>query len=327
MNIISDKEILEVRTSQVFRFSVYFIDTSCIISMAVTVLAIFQLHSKQVFNPSTTRLLITDLVFINIHNLSYIFLQNWSLFRSFFYQTANDIMFKSEECWPHHVTNEFTKVVTVFNQFALIINRISVTIDSKRFSHANYGFLLAILSLIASTVFTAQQHFLGPIHGMRTTSCFRESDVVLDLKTEHIIPYLAICLTSIVCSLLLIIYVKKTQKTKTYDIESEYTKKEAVVSSISVAILGIIQLVLFCFYDTFLTIFAKLTAENPNVHDTNIIGWFYTSPLNAIISPTAVFLYISWIKKNRQMHIRKMTKVNKSENGCHFQQLSVMWNK
>lgn len=112
------------------------------------------------------------------------------------------------------------------------------------------------------------------------------------------------------------------------------------------AILGIIQLVLFCFYDTFLTIFAKLTAENPNVHDTNIIGWFYvrvffwkkietllitfsfqTSPLNAIISPTAVLLYISWIKKNRQMHIRKMTKVNKSENGCHFQQLSVMWNK
>lgn len=54
---------------------------------------------------------------------------------------------------------------------------------------------------------------------------------------------------------------------------------------------------------------------------------FQTSPLNAIISPTAVFLYISWIKKNRQMHIRKMTKVNKSENGCHFQQLSVMWNK
>ncbi|EFO96935.1 CRE-SRA-33 protein [Caenorhabditis remanei] len=291
MNTYSDDVILSIRMSEVFRNSVYFINILFIISLVVTVWAILKLYKKQIFNASTTSLLISDIVFINIHNISYVFLQNWSLYRSIaFSHNISQIMFKSEECWPHHVINEYTKTVTLFIQFSLIINRISVTISTKiKFSKSIYGLILSITTLVASGVFTIQQHYRGPLRGLQTTSCFRESDVVLDLRT------------------------------KTFNVQSEYMRKESIVSTIAVTIIGIIQLISFCFYDGMLTLFSK--KSTPDYNDTNVIGWFYTGPFNAIISPSAVLVYIFWIRKSRKIDIKKLTKFK----GDHFQNLSSFW--
>uniref|UniRef100_A0A1I7V1A8 G_PROTEIN_RECEP_F1_2 domain-containing protein n=1 Tax=Caenorhabditis tropicalis TaxID=1561998 RepID=A0A1I7V1A8_9PELO len=200
-------------------------------------------------------------------------------------------MFDSEECWPHHVTNEYTKTTTIIIQSALVINRILVTINSQKYSKSSCGLILSVATLIVSGVVTVLQHYRGPFKGMQTTSCFRESDIVLDLRT------------------------------KTYDIMSEYMRKESIISTISVTIIGTIQLISFCTYDAFLSIFAKISEKNASEHDTNVIGWFYTGPFNAIISPSAVLVYIYWIRKNRKNQIKKMTTMKDN----HFQQMSVMW--
>ncbi|EGT38303.1 hypothetical protein CAEBREN_30477 [Caenorhabditis brenneri] len=322
MDTYPDDVILAIRTSEIFRRSVYFINFLGLLALAITVFTILKLYSKQIFSASTTSLLIADVVFINVHNFSYLFVQNWSLYRSFtFSHNVYDIMFRSEECWPHHVTNEFTKTVTLFIQFFLLINRISVTINPQKFSKASFGFILSIFTLAASALFTVQQHLRGPLIGMKTTSCFRESDVVLDLKTEHIIPYIVICTVSIICSLVLIVYVKRTGNKKTYDVMSEYMRKESILSTIAVTIIGTIQLLSFCFYDGLLTIFAKVSENSSSPNVTNVIGWFYTGPFNAIISPSAVLVYIYFIKKNRKSQIKKLTNLKTN----HFQQLDSIW--
>ncbi|ULU04138.1 hypothetical protein L3Y34_017140 [Caenorhabditis briggsae] len=226
-------------------------------AVIITHFTISKLCKKQIFNASTTTLLIFNVSLVNIHNISYAFLQslknpdvhrifqNWSFYRSFFTK-IDDIIFESEECWPYHTTNEFTKVITFVVQFSLILNRILVTINPEKYSKSPYGTLLCILTLVAGCLFTIQQYSEGPTRGMMTASCSRESDVV-----EYIVPYITICMFSIFCSLTLICYVKRTSGKKTFDMMLEYTRRESMISTTAVTIIGTIQLLNYSFYALF----------------------------------------------------------------------------
>lgn len=54
-------------------------------------------------------------------------------------------------------------------------------------------------------------------------------------------------------------------------------RKESMISTIAVVIIGLIQLATFSFYDVLLKVFSYCAERNPSDQDTNVIGWLYVS--------------------------------------------------
>ncbi|CAI2336842.1 unnamed protein product [Caenorhabditis sp. 36 PRJEB53466] len=141
--------------------------------------------------------------------------------------------------------------------------------------------------------------------------------VILSIRTSGVFALACSSLTS--CSSLLL----PPHSCKTYNVASQYMRKESIISTTVVALIGSIQLATFAIYDLALAIFSHLSELDPSDHDTNVIGWLYTGPFNAVISPSVVLAYIYFIKRTRKCKIKTLTKHTSN----HLDLLYMSWNK
>ncbi|CCD61737.1 Serpentine receptor class alpha-32 [Caenorhabditis elegans] len=324
---ISMEYIRDLRTATSFRVYVIYIDLVLILALFLSIHAIRELTSKQLFSKSITHLLIASLVYGNVHNASYTIIETWSLYRSFAYSdNMTAIMFTSEECFVQHVLNSCVRFLFIAIELALNVDRIIVILFRKHF-HCYPGVrgeILNILAVILSFALGCLLHLKGPHPGIVTTSCFRETDITINLCSTNLTSYTILSACCAALDFLMMWYTWNDRKKINYDLNSQYLKVEQHHSLMAVSLNSLLQLFVTSIYAISMFVLANMSMTNPELGNANLLRWFYTTPYSTLLVPIQIKVFIQWIGNRRKRRINTATRVSLTQDG-YFTKLSDSW--
>uniref|UniRef100_A0A8R1HW46 Uncharacterized protein n=1 Tax=Caenorhabditis japonica TaxID=281687 RepID=A0A8R1HW46_CAEJA len=324
---VSVEYIINLRTSTVFRAYVIYIDIISVLALLISVYTAHQLIKKQVFSRSITHLLVASLIYGLLHNISYTSIETWSLYRSFAYpNNASAMMFTSQECFVQHVFNSCVRFLFLAAELALNVDRI-IVIMFRRFSQCYpslRGEVLNFLAVVISFALGCILHLDGPRSGVMTTSCFRETDITINLETTNLTSYTVLAFGCALLDLSMMWHTWNDRKKSEYDLKSKYLKIEQHFSLLAVSLNSLVQLFVTTTYTISMYVLAKVSAQDPERGNANLLRWFYTTPYSTLLAPIILSLFINWIGRRRTRQISRVTRESITQDS-YFNQLYTVW--
>ncbi|CAL2031240.1 unnamed protein product [Caenorhabditis brenneri] len=319
--------IKNLRTATSFRVYVVYIDLVSVLALVLSVNAIRLLKTKQLFSRSITHLLIFSMIYGNVHNLSYTIIETWSLYRSFMYSDdMRNIMFTSEECFFQHVINSCVRFLFIAIELALNIDRI-IVILFRKYSHCYpkiRGEVLNILAVVLSFTLGWLLHLQGPHPGITTTSCFRETDITINLCSTNLTSYTILAAACAVMDFFMMWYTWNDRKKSNYDLKSKYLKVEQHHSLMAVSLNSLLQLFVTFIYTISMYVLQDMSNRDPELGNANLLRWFYTTPYSTLLVPIQISVFIQWIGNRRKRRINLVTGESLTQES-YFTQLSESW--
>uniref|UniRef100_A0A1I7V1A6 Transmembrane protein 138 n=1 Tax=Caenorhabditis tropicalis TaxID=1561998 RepID=A0A1I7V1A6_9PELO len=220
----------------------------------------------------------------------------WSLYRSF----ANDVsgmMFTSEECFFQHVMNSCVRFLFIAIELALNIDRI-IVILFRSYSHCYpkiRGEVLNVLAVVLSFALGWILHLQGPHPGVITTSCFRETDITINLCSTNLTSYTILAACCAIMDFFMMWYTWNDRKKNNYDLKSKYLKVEQHYSLMAVSLNSLLQLFVTFIYTVSMHVLQDMSEKDPDMGNANLLRWFYTTPYSTLLVPIQITAFIQWI--------------------------------
>ncbi|CAI2336854.1 unnamed protein product [Caenorhabditis sp. 36 PRJEB53466] len=319
--------LLGLRTATSFRAYVIWIDFISLIALVFSVYTIRQIVTKQVFTRSISHLLVASLLYGNVHNLSYTVIESWSLYRSFAYSNnVTATMFTSEECFFQHVVNSCVRFLFIAVELALNIDRL-IVILFRNFSQCYpllRGELLNFFAVVLSFALGCFLHRGGWHPGTVTTSCFRETDITINLCSTNLTSYTILAIACAVLDFFMMWYTWNDRKKINYDLKSKYLKVEQHYSLLAVSLNSLIQLFVTSTYTISMYVLSQMALRDPKFGNANLLRWFYTTPYSTLLVPLQLAAFISWIRHRRKKRISSVTRESVTQES-YFTQLYTVW--
>ncbi|EFP08178.1 CRE-SRA-32 protein [Caenorhabditis remanei] len=319
--------IRQLRTATMFRVYVVYIDVLSLVALVLSVFTIRQLNTKQIFSKSITHLLIASLIYGNFHNLSYTIIETWSLYRSFAYSNdMSKIMFTSEECFFQHVINSCVRFLFIAIELALNFDRI-IVILFRKYSHCYpkiRGEILNVLAFVLSFALGWILHLEGPHPGITTTSCFRETDITINLCSTNLTSYTILAACCAVLDFCMMWYTWNDRKKACYDLKSKYLRVEQHYSLLAVSLNSLLQLFVTFIYTISMYVLQDMSTSDPEMGNANLLRWFYTTPYSTLLVPIQISSFIQWIGNRRKRRINVVTRESVTQDS-YFNKLSQSW--
>ncbi|CAP32150.2 Protein CBR-SRA-32 [Caenorhabditis briggsae] len=294
---VSASDILNLRTATQFRFYVIYIDLVCLVSLLLSIFTIRQLRAKQIFNKSITHLLMASLVYGNVHNANYTIIETWSLYRSYYYSTDSiNIMFTNEDCVLLHITNSCLRFLYIAIELALNADRV-IVILFRKYTHCYptiRGEVLNIIAVIGSFALGWILHIEGyPYKGITTTSCFRETDITINLRSTNLTSYTILSASCALLDCFMMWYTWNDRKHSSFDLKSKYLKVEQHYSLLAVSLNSLLQLLVTFIYTISIQLPTRVISANSNfiLHsvDRESSEATYQSRHQRILHPRIIF--------------------------------------
>ncbi|CAL2031239.1 unnamed protein product [Caenorhabditis brenneri] len=319
--------LLHARTSFLYRGNAMFQIAVAFSTLLVSVQALKLLYRRSVFHKSTRQLLFMSVVYADLHALGYGGLQAWSLYRSVSYATDPEhIVFSGAECYPVTWIVGFAKMLMIFIQFSLTIERVySIVSSSKHFRCQ--GVLLNLLAVLAAIGMNTYSYSEGPSHKFKLQSCFMQRDIPLDRVLYALGVYLVLAAVCFLLNTIIIIGLRRSTK-KSFNLKVRFNIQEVKNSSLAVCIISVAQFIAMLVYvlSSYGLILSKLGIPAEYFH--NVILCVYTIPYAGLFLPVSIMYCVRWISEHRKIRITEMTTTNRTENlDSRMAQLKNAWDE
>ncbi|CAI5440546.1 unnamed protein product [Caenorhabditis angaria] len=186
--------------------------------------------------------------------------------------------------------------------------------------------MLNILTFISSFAVGIILHIIFPPPINTTTSCFRETDLTINLDATNLLFY---SLSACVCMTLDIIMMTNlvtNQQVKAYDLKSKYNHLERFYSLSAVSFISIVQMVCTTTYSVCMYTANRLNEKVADTMNVNTLRWCFTTPYSSFLIPIQILIFIWWIGRKRRRRISAVrNQVNNQSD--YFNRLSSAWKK
>ncbi|PIC43586.1 hypothetical protein B9Z55_004266 [Caenorhabditis nigoni] len=345
-----DQMILQ--TSWILRMNIIyctFLSIGCVVGVGY---CIRFMRKHPIFNESTTLLLYLALLFALIHDTAHVGLQ-WSLmYRSFVY--SDDpcrIFFFSDDCvnsgrtlffgisgliyihsaltldgliatflpsiyykyhsWPGRVLAVLTIIVNIFVQFLVLPGKETGDdyLPSCQFfkkqdaEKANLWLMSSIILTISSLLINLGLLYVNKMHSKRT-------DYLADDESAVLGHYLTE-------------YDEKMYRTR-YDVQFQYQRSEAIMTSKSISVLVIAQISALLIYAGGSYIFRLLRESIPVSLYNNVVIWVYATSYATVTLPLLIIFCIKYVRRHRQRTIHHITNQVESQEK-RMNELKMLW--
>nr|prf chemosensory receptor [Caenorhabditis elegans] len=304
-----DQMILQ--TSLLLRINVIIMTIVAIITFILTYKALFILKIRPIFHSSTKILLYTSLLFVNVHAVIFMVIQNTALIRSF---TLSDkpceIMRTTLECrFQNHVLI-FGIAGVNFNQFGLTVDRLLATIIPQSYSHmgALPGVILSVL-VVACSIAAPLIIAIGDPYDDIVPNCFFFPEHSAPRANIFLVTLSTLVITSIFLNFIIIYANKKLEKgcrTRFY-VTQRYQKREALISTRIISYIAASQFLGLTLYSTMVLTLRLHKSMIPISIYHNMVWWAYTVPFAAVSLPALLIYRINQVGSNRKRVINRIT--------------------
>uniref|UniRef100_A0A1I7V1A7 Transmembrane protein 138 n=1 Tax=Caenorhabditis tropicalis TaxID=1561998 RepID=A0A1I7V1A7_9PELO len=167
-------------------------------------------------------------------------------------------------------------------------------------------------------------HLQGPHPGVITTSCFRETDITINLCSTNLTSYTILAACCAIMDFFMMWYTWNDRKKNNYDLKSKYLKVEQHYSLMAVSLNSLLQLFVTFIYTVSMHVLQDMSEKDPDMGNANLLRWFYTTPYSTLLVPIQITAFIQWISHRRKRRIHFVTRESVTQES-HFYRLSESW--
>ncbi|CAI2336914.1 unnamed protein product [Caenorhabditis sp. 36 PRJEB53466] len=320
-----DQMILQ--TSWLLRFNIIYctlLSAGCFIGILY---CIKYMRKHPIFNESTIILLYLSLTFAVIHDVAHVFLQWALMYRSFYY--ADDpcnIFFDSDDCMVFGRPLLFGISGLIYIHSALSIDGLLATFipDIYYRYHRIPGLALAV----ATVVFTGYIQVLvlpfGETGKDYLPSCQFFTKQAAARANVFLLSSLVLTAINLIINLTLLYINKLHSKRTRFDVQFQYQKSEAMMTSKSISVLVIAQISALGIYAGGSWMFRMVKDQIPVYLYNNLVIWVYALSYATVSLPLLIVFCIKYVRRRRQRTIHNITTHRESQQN-RMDELKALW--
>lgn len=285
------------------------------------------MRKHPIFNESTTLLLYLSLVFAVIHDVAHVCNQWAVMYRSFYY--ADDpcnLFFDSDDCVILGRTLIFGISGMIYIHSALSIDgSLATFFPDIYYKHKHLpGVILAIL-MVAFNILV--QFLILPNSDtgkdyLPSCQFFKKQDA--GRANFFLMSSLVLTFVNLFINLILLLVNKRHSKRTRYDVQFQYQRSEAIMTSKSISVLVIAQITALMIYAGGSWGFRQMREQIPVSLYNNLIVWLYAISYATVSLPLLIIFCIKYVRRTRQRTIHHIT--NHKESQDHrMNELKALW--
>ncbi|CAB3405554.1 unnamed protein product [Caenorhabditis bovis] len=319
-------EQMTLQTSFLLRSNIVLMTFIAICTFFLSYKALIVLKSYQIFHPSTKLLLITSLVFVNFHEIVFMFVQVVTFYRSI--TLSNEpckIMRSTYECKYQNQMIIVGIAGMIYVQSALSLDRLIATIFPLHYSKTKYspGIVLSILVVISSILSPIIIVWNDP-YVDTVPNCFFFPQYSASRANTFLIICNVVIIVCIFLNILLIVINKKLEVRTRFFVEKRYQKRETLVSTRVVCYIAVAQFLGLITYSSLVLTLRLHQKFIPVSMYHNIVWWAYTVPFAAVSLPALLIYRIKRIGIVRRKTINQITTRFETQEE-HMKHLKELW--
>ncbi|KAF1764280.1 hypothetical protein GCK72_004227 [Caenorhabditis remanei] len=316
-----------LQTSWILRLNIIYctiLSIGCFFGVAY---CIRYMRKHPIFNESTSLLLYLSLVFAVIHDVIHVCIQ-WSvMYRSFFY--ADDpcnIFFDADDCGIFGRGLLFGISGMIYIHSALSLDGLLATFLPTIYYRKKYvpGVILAVIMIAFN--FCLQFVVLPWENSGKdyVPSCqfFKKQDA--GRANYFLISSLLLTILNLVLNLGLLYVNKKHSMRTRYDVQFQYQRSEAMMTSKSISVLVIAQISALGIYAGGSWMFRQARDAIPVYLYNNLIIWVYALSYATVTLPLLIIFCIRYVRRRRQRTIHHITSHKDCQNH-RMDELKALW--
>ncbi|CAD6190250.1 unnamed protein product [Caenorhabditis auriculariae] len=322
----ADQNGITAVTSIVYRSISHLQQIAAILTVILTVPAIYLLHYKCPFQSATRLLLVIAVFFANtLAGVTFV-METGAVFRSYmFSEKPCEITIKTTDCFYHSLFAIFSCSGLIVIPYALSVDRVISTLFPKFYDRFGMG-VCAILCFITifysafTTYYLADPNAPSEIY-LRCTDV--ASYRMAPLAT--FINYNAMVLISCVFITIFVIMINRRRENRIrFDIKIRYRQREALLTSQVVCWITLVLVFGFSLYIGSRVVFRTLKLDSSTLWVYLLGRALYTFPYAAAATPGTILYAFQYVKSQRSNIIKDLTTARETT-GSRMKELNVMW--
>ncbi|UMM15930.1 hypothetical protein L5515_013157 [Caenorhabditis briggsae] len=316
-----------LQTSWILRMNIIyctFLSIGCVVGVGYCTRF---MRKHPIFNESTTLLLYLALLFALIHDTAHVGLQ-WSLmYRSFVY--ADDpchIFFSSDDCVNSGRTLFFGISGLIYIHSALTLDGLIATfLPSIYYKYHSWpGRVLAVLTILVN-IFVQFLVLSGKETGddyLPSCQFFKKQDA--EKANLWLMSSIILTISNFLINLGLLYVNKMHSKRTRYDVQFQYQRSEAIMTSKSISVLVIAQISALGVYAGGSYLFRLVRESIPVSLYNNVVIWVYATSYATVTLPLLIIFCIKYVRRHRQRTIHHITNQVESQEK-RMNELKMLW--